>query len=152
MHILQRKFCVLINFSLKFGAIHAVTPAPKPSGQHRANFCRDWRQRSLSPWQPRCGQWRQRRHHDNMWGLSRILWTYPVHLFELRHWNWLETRFFVTLSGTETGIIRPIPRLLMPWLLASPGHQQPWCWLCRIHMPLTSTRKDLNHRVSVENG
>ena len=25
--------------------------------------------------------------------------------------------------------------LLMPWLLASPGHQQPWYWLCKIISP-----------------
>ena len=30
------------------------------------------------------------------------------------------------------GLIRPISLLLMPWLLASPGHQQPWYWLCEI--------------------
>ena len=27
------------------------------------------------------------------------------------------------------GRIKSIPWLLMPWLLASPGHQQPWYWL-----------------------
>ena len=25
------------------------------------------------------------------------------------------------------------PWLLLPWLLVSPGHQQPWYWLCRIN-------------------
>ena len=32
------------------------------------------------------------------------------------------------------GITRSISWLLMPWLLTSPGHQQPWYWLCRIGM------------------
>ena len=27
------------------------------------------------------------------------------------------------------GLTMPISWLLMPWLLASPGHQQPWYWL-----------------------
>ena len=27
---------------------------------------------------------------------------------------------------------RSISWLLMPWLLTSPGHQQPWYWLCRV--------------------
>ena len=38
---------------------------------------------------------------------------------------------------------RPIPWLSMPWLLASPGHQQPWYWLCKINQFLSSTRMDV---------
>ena len=30
------------------------------------------------------------------------------------------------------GLTRSISWLLMPWLLTSPGHQQPWYWLWRI--------------------
>ena len=30
------------------------------------------------------------------------------------------------------GLSRSISWLLMPWLLTSPWHQQPWYWLCRI--------------------
>ena len=30
------------------------------------------------------------------------------------------------------GSPRSLSCLLMPWLLTSPGHQQPWHWLCRI--------------------
>ena len=30
------------------------------------------------------------------------------------------------------GLTRSISWLLMPWLLTSPGHQQPWYWLCKI--------------------
>ena len=44
-------------------------------------------------------------------------------------------------SGAETEIIRSIPWLLMTWLLASPVHQQPWHWLCRMNGSLSSTRK-----------
>ena len=32
-----------------------------------------------------------------------------------------------------------------PWLLASPGHQQPWDWLCRIGSSLSYLRKDFNY-------
>ena len=32
-------------------------------------------------------------------------------------------------SYLGTGITRSISWLLMPWLLMSPGHQQPWYWL-----------------------
>ena len=38
-----------------------------------------------------------------------------------------------------------IPLLLMSWLLASPGYQQPWYRLCRIKESLPSTRKDFNY-------
>ena len=30
------------------------------------------------------------------------------------------------------GLTRSISWLMIPWLLTSPGHQQPWYWLCRI--------------------
>ena len=35
--------------------------------------------------------------------------------------------------------------LLIPWFLASPEHQQPWYWLCRITRSVSSIRKNLNH-------
>ena len=40
---------------------------------------------------------------------------------------------------------RSKPWLLMPWLLVSPGHQEPWCWLCGINRSLSSVRKDFNY-------
>ena len=35
--------------------------------------------------------------------------------------------------------------LLMSWLLTSPGHQQPWYWLCRRGRFLSYLRKDFNY-------
>ena len=35
------------------------------------------------------------------------------------------------LKPEYLGPTKSIPWWLMPWLLASPGHQQPWHWLCR---------------------
>ena len=43
------------------------------------------------------------------------------------------------------GLTRSISWVLMPWLLASPGHQQPWYWLCRMGRSLSYLRKDFNH-------
>ena len=43
------------------------------------------------------------------------------------------------------GLTRPISWLLMPWLLTSPEHQQPWYWLCRIGRFLSYLRKDFNY-------
>ena len=43
------------------------------------------------------------------------------------------------------GLFRSISWLLMPWLLTSPGHQQPWYWLCRISRSLYCLRKDFKY-------
>ena len=43
------------------------------------------------------------------------------------------------------GLTRSISWLLMPRLLTSPGHQQPWYWLCRIGRFLSYLRKDLKY-------
>ena len=39
--------------------------------------------------------------------------------------------------------------LLMSWLLTSPGHQQPWYWLCKIGRFLSYLRKDFNYLRSI---
>ena len=43
------------------------------------------------------------------------------------------------------GMIMSVSCLLMPWLLASPGHHQQWYWLCKIGRYLPYTTKDFNH-------
>ena len=50
------------------------------------------------------------------------------------------------------GLTRSISWLQMPWLLMSPGHQQPWYWLCRISRFMSYLRKDFNYlrRINVE--
>ena len=64
-------------------------------------------------------------------------------------WGFCEYfREFYTV-GTETRIfwenwLNTTPWLLIPWRLASLGHQQPWYWLCRINRSLSSMRKDFN--------
>ena len=56
------------------------------------------------------------------------------------------------LGLSHLGLTRSISWLLMPWLLSSPGHQQPWYWLCRIGRFLSYLRKDFNYlrRINVE--
>ena len=53
---------------------------------------------------------------------------------------------------SESNLTRSISWLLMPWLLTSPGHQQPWYWLCRIGRLLSYFRKAFNYlrRINVE--
>ena len=62
---------------------------------------------------------------------------------------------FLTLSvqgQSYLGLTRSISWLLMPWLLTSPGHQQPWYWLHRIGRFLSYLRQDFNYlrRINVE--
>ena len=55
------------------------------------------------------------------------------------------------LYSSRTGSIQ---RMLMPWLLASPGHQQPCYWPCKICRSMSSIGKDFNylllHHLSAE--
>ena len=51
---------------------------------------------------------------------------------------------WLTLSVPKTEYsrrFRSIPWLLMSWLLASPGVQQPWPWLCKINRSLRFMRR-----------
>ena len=43
------------------------------------------------------------------------------------------------------GLTRSISWLLMPWLLASPGHQQPWNLLCRMGRFMFYLKKNSNY-------
>ena len=43
------------------------------------------------------------------------------------------------------GLTRSISWLLMPWLLTSPGHQQPWYWLYRICRSFSYLREDFKY-------
>ena len=45
----------------------------------------------------------------------------------------------------HSGITRLTPWLLMPWLRASPGHQHPCYWPCRIKVSLSSKWEDFMH-------
>ena len=42
-------------------------------------------------------------------------------------------------------LTRPMSWLLLPWLLALPGHQQPWYWVCEIDKSWSYTRTDFNN-------
>ena len=57
--------------------------------------------------------------------------------------NFIST--LLVLKPEYTVRIGSIPWLLMPWLLVSPGHQQPSYWLCRINKSSSSIRKDFNN-------
>ena len=51
----------------------------------------------------------------------------------------------LTYLVLRTQTTRILPRLLMPWLLVWPGHQQPWHWIYTINRSLSSSRKDFNY-------
>ena len=50
------------------------------------------------------------------------------------------------------GLTRSISWLLMPWLLTSPGHEQPWYWLYRICRSFSYLRKGFEVPVSYQCG
>ena len=43
------------------------------------------------------------------------------------------------------GLTRSVSWLLMPWLLTSPGHQQPWYWLYKMCRSFSYLRKDFKY-------
>ena len=67
-----------------------------------------------------------------------------IHHDPQKSWGtWVLTLLVLTLEYSKR--FRSIPWLLLPWLLTSPGHQQPWYWLCSINGSLSSTRKNFNY-------
>ena len=57
---------------------------------------------------------------------------------------WLLLNFMI-LELKYSRITWWISWLVMPWILASSGHQQSQYWLCRINRWLSSTMKDFNY-------
>ena len=47
------------------------------------------------------------------------------------------------------GLTRSISYLLMPWRRKEPGHQQPWCWLCKMFPPKYLTHKELRNMIYI---
>ena len=71
----------------------------------------------------------------------------------LIRWNRKAVTLTLNVRGPSyLGLTRSISWLLMPWLITSPGHQQPWYWFCRIGRFLSYLRKDFNYlrRINVE--
>ena len=57
-----------------------------------------------------------------------------------------DSNFILLMLKVEySRIRRSISWLLMSWVLASPGHQQPWSCLCRINRSLSSKGKNFNY-------
>ena len=60
----------------------------------------------------------------------------------------LKIAFLLTLDVrglSYLGLPRSNIMAVVSWLLTSPGHQQPWYWLCRIGRFLSYLRNDLNY-------
>ena len=67
-------------------------------------------------------------------------------LFCCSYWQRSVGRLTFNVRGQSyLSLIRSVSWLLMPCLLASPGHQQPWYWLCKICKSWSYTRKDFNY-------
>ena len=73
-------------------------------------------------------------------------------LHSAKIWAWHNISRFIGLTchinraGTELSRFNYVNIIAaMSWLLASPGHQQLWYWLCRMGRSLSYLRKDFNH-------
>ena len=54
--------------------------------------------------------------------------------------NWLINTSLAEVRIFQKNHCKAIPWLMMPWLLASPGHQQPCYWICLINNSMPSMR------------
>ena len=64
----------------------------------------------------------------------------------LRTIIWMLKRLTLNVQGPSyLGLNRSISWLLMPWLLTSPGHQQPWYWLYSICRSFSYLRNDFKY-------
>ena len=90
---------------------------------------------------------------DNMWSLPIFNSFRPKWIATILQ-RWVIPALTLTLNvrgPSYLGLIRSISWLLMPWLLTSPGHQQPWYWPCRICR--SCLRKDFKYlcHINLEN-
>ena len=78
----------------------------------------------------------------NLW----LVWLISFHVTATK------TLILKVRGPSYLGLTRSISWLLMPWLLTSPGHQQPWYWLCRICRSWSSLGKDFKNlcQINVE--
>ena len=101
---------------------------------------------------------------DQHW-LRRWLdaWASVSHMHKNGCSSWCECSFLITSNlfqfafcltlnvrvPSYLDLTRSISWLLMPWLLVSPGHQQPWYWLCRICKSWSYLRKDFKYMCQI---
>ena len=71
---------------------------------------------------------------------------FPVITVDTYDGCWCPGDLTLSMRGPSyLGSMRSVLWLLMLWLLASAGHQQPWYWLCEIGKSWYFTRKDFNY-------
>ena len=109
-------------------------------------------QKSCHPWFRR---WLCNKHIFPDYGLppvwrQTIFWTNARSLSNRpmgTKYNNFQKGLTLNVQGpSHLGLTRSISSwLLMPWLLASPGHQQPWYWLRKMSKSCSHTRKDFNY-------
>ena len=73
-----------------------------------------------------------------MWVIHSWPWYWLV-------WPWWGGQMYRIVTGVTSDVSVPSTHLVHYGLLASLGHLEPWCCLCRINMPLFSSWKDFNY-------
>ena len=82
--------------------------------------------------------------------LNKMAYAMQMTFFKCTYLNENHTLILLHLTLNMRGpsyicLTRSVLWSLVPWLLASPWHQQPWYWLCRIGRSLSYWRKDLKY-------
>ena len=127
------------------------------------NLCRDKQNHItewhiwLLPWKPKykTGNKRSMKITDYIKRITtkKKTWQYDIRRYMMSREHNVLMELTLDVRGTSyPGLTRSISWLLMPWLLTSPGHQQPWYWLCRTGRFLSYLRKEFNYlgRINVE--
>ena len=134
---IHRKICILLTcfflwftISLNCDVISLSEMAP-PEVRHPACQCHNYK---ANPWENS-----EQNITFSWWAIKNI----HVCILHFRSQHIHLT--FNVWRPSYLGLTWSISWLLMPWLLASPGHQQPWLWLRRISRFLSNLRKDVNY-------
>ena len=123
-HFFKENFYIFYNFSILI--MHRLMNSNLMEGKDPIYLCGCW-------WPG--DTWSQ----GSSWRDTNLLFLGLIYKHEL-------TNLTLNVWGSSyLGLIRSISWLLMPWLLTSPGRQQPWYWLCRIGRFLSCLRKDFNY-------
>ena len=81
-------------------------------------------------------------------GWNKLPWTSIIFDLHIKFWVLRKSVPGLTLNvrgPSYFGLTRSISWLLMPCVLTSPGHQQPWYWLCGINTSWSYLGKDFKY-------
>ena len=134
VHIIRISLVSIMGISTHGKTIFKLKPSPNRLPSEQGQTWGSW-----SPGHTSCSCRTQRQPRPYRFGSCPCnqpsRWQYGS-APSLRKRKWIIRLHLLTFNvrgPSYLGLTRSISWLPMPWLLTSPGHQQPWYWLCRIH-------------------